>query len=164
MGPDVPYYKCVTFRPLNVDRENIFSSKLLLYVDTTDSVYDVVFISSDGYSEQGAGLRVLVHAPGTAPDMTFGINIGPGTATTIQLTQSVRTRLGHPYTNCTDKPYLSWDNTSDVYTRQYCVNTCVQQNIVDHCRCVSDLVPQYTMAQLRQVDFQLCRDSFEDYA
>jgi len=112
-------------RPQNSSiRGNIRSLSAILYVDpVSDEADETISIFPD--SSGASGMRVLVHAPGTAPDMTLGMDIGPGTETTIQLTQSVRTRLGQPYSNCTDKPYLPWDNTSDVYTQSYCANTCV---------------------------------------
>ena len=107
-------------------------------------------------------MSVLVHSSGAVPDMAYGISIAPGMETNIQLTQSVRTRLGHPYTNCTDKPYLPWDNTSATYTQSYCAKTCMQQKIVDQCGCVSTSISQYTIAQLREANFRICQVWYEE--
>ena len=92
------------------------------------------------------------------------MSIGPSTETSLQLTQTVRTRLGQPYTNCTDHQHVMGDNTSDVYTQRYCVNICIQQKVVEQCGCVSHDVPQYTMTQLRRVNFHVCANkSWNNY-
>ena len=160
---DPQYYKCFTLKPQNSDlRGNISSLNAILYVSNAGpNAESSLYVGLDSIA---IGLSVVVHAPGTAADMTYGVNIGPGTTTIIQITQSVRTRLGEPYSNCTNNPYLPWDNTSAAYTQRYCVQTCIQQQIADQCGCVSVHLSQYTMAQLRKVNYQVCEISHEGTA
>ena len=153
---DPLYYICFTLRPPKSKATTIRGLSLLLFVDQGLGVADGNFTGPSLAISAASGIRALVHGPGTAPDMSFGLNIGPGMETNILLTQTLRTRLGQPYSNCTNQQHLTGDNTSDAYTQLYCVNTCVQQQIVDKCGCISNVMTQYTMVQLRKVNYQIC--------
>ena len=93
---DPVYYKCFTMRPPNSERENIRGLTVTLYVDQvrgTNITGNVLSVDPSG----AAGMRALVHPPGAAPDMTYGVTIGSSTETNMLLTQTLRTRLGPPY-------------------------------------------------------------------
>jgi hypothetical protein len=49
---------------------------------------------------ESSGVSVMLHARGTFPDPMLGVNVAPGSETTISMKASVTRRLGKPYDNC----------------------------------------------------------------
>ena len=103
---DPIYYKCFTLRFNNSQRTNVRGLSAILYVDQFLDNQLVEFDLSLGNS-RATGVRELVHAPGTAPDMTLGVSLGPGTEASLMLSQTSVVRLGYPYSNCTDEQRVS---------------------------------------------------------
>lgn len=57
----------------------------------------------------GRGVHVLIHPPNTLPDLHHGINIAAGQETSIRITTTANTRLGHPHGTCTDEDFMTTD-------------------------------------------------------
>jgi len=61
---------------------------------------------------RSTGMRVMIHAPGTIPDMKLGISVSPGIRTTIAIDQTIRTQQPAPYSNCTTTATYGSVNTT----------------------------------------------------
>ena len=71
--------------------------------------------------------------------MSEGITVSPGTETKITLTQTNRSFLGTPYTDCTDQRLLDPRGKDDtyIYSVNGCFSLCEQQIVVDECSCLN---------------------------
>ena len=116
-----------------------------------------------------SGAFVVVHARHTYPDRPLGVAISSGTQTTLTVALSVRSRLPHPYGNCTDSRYLdpvstvtasssgSSSSSPEVdgassriaYSTDACYGLCYQRKIViPTCGCVAAGKYANTVAEL----------------
>ena len=87
------------------DRSQIRGMSAILYTgEYNDNRADFFYFGPN--QPHTAGANVLVHPSGTKPDMDLAITAGSGTETTLTVTQSARSRLGSPYSNCTTQSYL----------------------------------------------------------
>ncbi|XP_072410691.1 epithelial sodium channel subunit alpha-like isoform X1 [Chiloscyllium punctatum] len=130
------YGNCYTFNGINSSTQWESSQagkdhglSLVLRIEQNDSI---PFLST------AAGARMMVHARGRSPFMEDGgFDIRPGLETSISMRKEVVSRLGQPYSDCTE-------NGSDVkvhnlyksdYTQQTCVRSCFQLTMVSRCGC-----------------------------
>ncbi|XP_043538351.1 amiloride-sensitive sodium channel subunit alpha-like isoform X3 [Chiloscyllium plagiosum] len=130
------YGNCYTFNGINssIQWESSQAGKdhglsLVLRIEQNDSI---PFLST------AAGARMMVHARGRSPFMEDGgFDVRPGLETSISMRKEVVSRLGQPYSDCTE-------NGSDVkvhnlyksdYTQQTCVRSCFQLTMVSRCGC-----------------------------
>ena len=100
---------------------NNFSNAL---VDTPVTTY---------VESMASGIKVLVHAPGTAPNMRDALSIGAGAETTIVVSTTERRRLSTPYsTPCTDRTLVEGSATL-TYTFLDCLDVCIQSAVCSTC-------------------------------
>lgn len=153
---DPDYYMCYTYRPsASMNRSSIFGWSGIFFIDTFDG-NDVSPFALDLRNSRATGLRVAIHTPSSVPNMKQGITIGPGTETTITLTQTQRSMQPAPYSSCTKKATLGAPDAAasetDAYTEDYCFDACMQRAYVKECNCVfSDM--QATYLQLQNTNF-----------
>ena len=100
------------------------------------------------------GIHVLIHSPDLAPQPDFeGIDVSPGTATTVGITSSETKRMEYPYGNCTmvnkerqllriavqEKlgyaPPEEYGMVKSAYTPMVCRSLCVQRHVFEECGC-----------------------------
>ncbi len=79
------------------------------------------------------GVRVLIREPKTFPTPTQeGFNISPGQSVSVRLKESVRHRLGHPYSSCMPSKEIIPDVK---YTVDACYGRCLIDAIETECSC-----------------------------
>ncbi|XP_048380577.1 amiloride-sensitive sodium channel subunit alpha-like isoform X1 [Stegostoma tigrinum] len=130
------YGNCYTFNGINSSSQWESSKagkdhglSLVLRIEQNNSI---PFLST------AAGARMMVHDRGRSPFMEDGgFDIRPGLETSVSMRKEVVSRLGGPYSDCTE-------NGSDVrvrnlyksdYTQQTCVRSCFQLTMVSRCGC-----------------------------
>ncbi|RUS76465.1 hypothetical protein EGW08_015779, partial [Elysia chlorotica] len=87
-----------------------------------------------------AGIRVVVHAPGTMPSpVDHGFDIPPGYSSSVGLKAVLHTRLSKPYGNCTESELYG----AQVFRNTYfaCLQLCKQKLTVENCKCKSSKLP-----------------------
>ncbi len=158
------YGPCFTFSLVNSQtptRTNGFATILYLNDFAEDNIKGFPISSMLSY---GKGVRVMVHPPGTLPEMDRGFNIPPGHETTVRIRPIRREMLGEPYGECTDEDTLSMETPilspdswyfssapvskrkksahSDIPPRRYrytsfaCENVCKQKEVIATCGCL----------------------------
>ena len=148
------YFRCYTLHLNDTVVQTVKGLALMIYLnnfpDITDDLFEFDLSKSNAF-----GVRFIIHTPGTEPQIEDGLNIGPGTETTLRIVPTRRERLDKPYSQqgCTSQKYI--DGSQDLYTMDGCVNVCIQQHIVDQCGCISYLY-KFTDAQLESVDGMFC--------
>ncbi|XP_041464801.1 amiloride-sensitive sodium channel subunit beta-like [Lytechinus variegatus] len=90
------------------------------------------------------GAKIVIHAPNTMPfPEDDAINLATGSATYIGLREEVIERLPR-FSQCSDVESATvFSNSSTNYTVRCCLSMCYQQNLVDRCGCVDDIVFDY---------------------
>ena len=79
------------------------------------------------------GVRVLIREPKTFPTPTQeGFNISPGQSVSVRLKESIRYRLGHPYSSCMPSKEIIPDVK---YTVDACYGRCLIDAIEKECSC-----------------------------
>nr|Q25011.1 RecName: Full=FMRFamide-activated amiloride-sensitive sodium channel; AltName: Full=FANACH [Cornu aspersum]CAA63084.1 FMRFamide-activated amiloride-sensitive sodium channel [Cornu aspersum]prf//2202327A FMRFamide-gated Na channel [Cornu aspersum] len=88
-----------------------------------------------------AGVRVVVHAPGSMPSpVDHGIDIPPGYSSSVGLKAILHTRLPYPYGNCTNDMLNGIKQYK--YTFFACLQLCKQRLIIQRCGCKSSALPE----------------------
>eukprot|EP00117_Sycon_ciliatum_P025852 scpid47944/ scgid21366/ Acid-sensing ion channel 3; Amiloride-sensitive cation channel 3; Dorsal root ASIC len=91
-----------------------------------------------GETSTSSGVRMSLHQPGVKPfPDEDGFSLATGEATFIGVRQLEVSRLGSPYSNCTQEN----DNWKSLYpgysySRTACVQSCLAQEMFDRCGCV----------------------------
>ncbi len=96
-----------------------------------------------------------MHAPGTLPQMRSALNYPAGHETSLRLEALARTRLGEPFSQCTDRTFLDFQGESVgeyIYSPSLCENVCHQSQIVRNCSCI-DVGVQATPSMLQKYNF-----------
>jgi len=151
---DPNFYKCYTFKINDTDRQQFRAFSAIIYVD--DFLENLLAnYSLDILDPQAIGMRVMIHPPGTVPNMKLAMNIGPGMDTTITLTQTAQVHLPDPYSTCTTLQTLGPVNQSATYTQDYCYDVCFQKQFLQHCGCLS-INYQFTDNQIKASNNTFC--------
>lgn len=156
------YSMCYTLKLDKANLTQVRGLSLIVYIDN----FPQIKFAQTGYTPRptqavATGIRVIVHAPGTQPNLKVGMSIGPGTETTLHVSNTMRTRLPSPYGICTEQKYLDDPDPSDdggsaeAYSKDACYDVCLQRTIVERCGCVSGFL-QFTRRQLRLVNSTIC--------
>ncbi len=138
------YYACHTYKGVpeanattpNIGPENGLSLILVAQGDVINPLYEPRFKSGNVES-----LRVSVHEPGTDPStVNTGIDILPGTSTSLALTQKEFRRLRSPYAHCQDRKTYIADDKQFLENPDMCMRKCLQEWILERCGCVGSFV------------------------
>ncbi|XP_053382877.1 degenerin unc-8-like [Mercenaria mercenaria] len=89
-----------------------------------------------------AGVRITIHPRGTYPfPEDDGISVPPGFKTSIGIAKTELTRLPPPHGDCgssgLDVTNLYVRDFGTSYSKQTCLKSCVQQQLLDICGCVT---------------------------
>ena len=93
------------------------------------------------------GARILIHEPGSLPDISKGFDVSPGQDVKIELNMEVIRRLDKPYDECTNREYLdNVDTLPEVeskyqYSTDAAVSRCQQHHTINTCNCVHPFLP-----------------------
>ena len=89
---------------------------------------------------ENSGFKMLVHPPFDIPNIDdFGIELEPGTHTSIRVDVTEMSTLSAPYGDCGSKP-LKYLNKNK-YTESKCYLECELDYIVQQCGCRSFYMP-----------------------
>nr|XP_006818286.1 PREDICTED: uncharacterized protein LOC102801560 [Saccoglossus kowalevskii] len=110
-----------------------FGLKLTLFMEQSE------YISIYG---RDAGARVVI-LPNDEPVFPYdeGINIKPGTVTSIGVREHNIERMPSPHGNCSDGNKDTLYGKDNRYTALACQKTCLLKNMGDRCGCTDDLYP-----------------------
>ncbi|KAK0064091.1 FMRFamide-activated amiloride-sensitive sodium channel [Biomphalaria pfeifferi] len=87
-----------------------------------------------------AGIRVVVHAPGSMPSpVDHGIDIPPGYSSSVGLKALLHSRLPAPYGNCTVGSLQGMRTYRNTFFA--CLQLCKQRLIMSRCGCKSSALP-----------------------
>lgn len=100
---------------------------LILYLNDFDVTPSNDAVNFDPTLSTAAGVRLVVHEPGTTPDTKLGFTVGPGSEATAKVTLTKRRRLPEPYSSCTDEQTL--DEGDERYSYETCIEACLQQQV-----------------------------------
>lgn len=88
-----------------------------------------------------AGVRVVVHAPGSMPSpVDHGFDIPPGYSSSVGLKAILHTRLPRPYGNCTEDSLTGIRRYRNTFFA--CLQLCKQRLIIQQCGCKSSALPE----------------------
>ena len=152
---DQTYGPCMTMQ-LDQDDVRKFQSLTSVFYLQDVTTFSGVRIEASPDVTYGSGLAVLVHEHGTLPVMKHALRVPVGFETTINVDVTRRQRLEAPYETCEECETLESD-TDFKYTRDSCLEMCVQRSILNECGCLgyfSAISPQ-----LRR-DNQFCAKIF----
>ncbi|ESO02512.1 hypothetical protein HELRODRAFT_161790 [Helobdella robusta] len=154
---DSNYYKCYEIDVRKEEKGSVRSMSLILYINNFPSVVMPGLYQFGGLTSKATGVRIKAHYPGTRGDMKNGLSLSPGTESTFYIQMINRTRLHSPYNkeDCTDQNNFSPDETGHLYSREDCIEYCLQQQVVDQCNCVS-IDHLFLKAQLEKVYYKSC--------
>ena len=93
---------------------------------------------------QFTGIRIVVHAPGTLPNINEnGINILPGQSTSLRVAMNKINHIDDPYSSCYDPPNPR-SNTTLQTDLNSCRRMCLDKIIASNCSCEYSL-NQYSL-------------------
>ena len=82
-----------------------------------------------------AGMRIVVHAPGTLPNINEnGINILPGQSTSLRVAMNRIRHIDDPYSSCYDPPERRSNITLQTDLNS-CRRMCLDKIIAKNCSC-----------------------------
>ena len=168
---DSDYYRCITIRPPDELDNEMRGLVVYFYLnDFADSWSS--YVNEHIMTSMTSGIKVAVHPPGVAADMSLANSISPGSATSIKVSTTQRIRLPAPYGKCVER---KWIDVDERYTSDRCFGLCQQQRFVDECGCLSGYFP-FNASQLEQTNRTMCvnqsllepgaaerRETFQDF-
>ncbi len=152
---DPYYFNCFTFNLTQRQRESRvqgieYGLSLLLYTGSAGQVQikdegsfagpvNPGMEEADSALAAGKGARVVVHTPETRPYPTAeGYDVPPNFSVTIGVKASKNVRITSPHGKCTSNKLENDPNFK--YTLISCQKDCIQQQIMDVCRCVDSRI------------------------
>ncbi len=137
------YWRCFTFKSSNGEsrHHNIgprFGLSLIL-VSQDRSL--VPYYNTLSNTANNKGLRISIHEPDTDPAISdTGIDILPGTSTSMALIQKEHTRLKAPYGHCRERGKYTVGSSTYNVTSDLCYKICLVENTLKKCNCISNNV------------------------
>jgi len=151
--------KCVTFHLCEDQVQNVRGLVAILYLEDLFNTVLKFLENSSIFTGDGTGMKVIIHAPGTYPDVGLSVNVPPGTETAVNVNEIIRIRLPYPYGICVHCPFLTPgcypDDGALLYTLDGCNGLCYQRDVIDQCACV-DNAEVFTEVELRLANFTMC--------
>ena len=100
------------------------------------------------------GFRVVVHPPDQSPPLDgSGVVFYPGVKASLPFTKATYSRLGRPYSNCTNR--ITLRNSNVEYSAIGCADEYQQEVVRDLCNCTDISLPHEQSAVTR---FPYCRE------
>nr|7YVB_A Chain A, FMRFamide-gated Na+ channel [Aplysia californica]7YVB_B Chain B, FMRFamide-gated Na+ channel [Aplysia californica]7YVB_C Chain C, FMRFamide-gated Na+ channel [Aplysia californica]7YVC_A Chain A, FMRFamide-gated Na+ channel [Aplysia californica]7YVC_B Chain B, FMRFamide-gated Na+ channel [Aplysia californica]7YVC_C Chain C, FMRFamide-gated Na+ channel [Aplysia californica] len=94
-----------------------------------------------------AGVRVVVHAPGSMPSpVDHGFDIPPGYSSSVGLKALLHTRLSEPYGNCTEDSLEGIQTYRNTFFA--CLQLCKQRRLIRECKCKSSALPDLSVENI----------------
>ncbi|GFN84460.1 FMRFamide-gated na+ channel [Plakobranchus ocellatus] len=146
---DGNYFNCFTFNGGQLrDQLQMHATgpenglSLIISVEKFDPVPTVYGIYNfENNILHSAGIRVVVHAPGSMPSpVDHGFDIPPGYSSSVGLKAVLHTRLSEPYGNCTEKALEGIQTYRNTFFA--CLQLCKQRLIIKRCKCKSSALPE----------------------
>ncbi|BHF79739.1 hypothetical protein SprV_0702286200 [Sparganum proliferum] len=141
------YLNCHTFEPTDLagSEETSFLSLIIGMGPKESSEYDEQAFLPDVF-EQAKGLRVVVHEPGTYPDLEkFGLHAEPGKLNEIGYEPRRWTKKNTPKRPCysfnASRAYRDLDQVYN-YTHEQCLLLYQQKEIINECGCYYVMNPR----------------------
>src|SRR6218665_3903089 len=165
-----PYFlKCFTFESPNIGNAsfekfqslsegiaNGLSVTVFTGIQETENNNTKTFVP--GVYEKGSplsgssGVRVVIHPPGTEPfPLTEGHDVPPDYQASIGIVPERRKRLGKPYGRCARQNRYQNNYIDELlgldpkeyepYRKISCERMCMQQNVIEECKCFDDTLP-----------------------
>ncbi|KAH9494543.1 hypothetical protein Btru_042390 [Bulinus truncatus] len=145
---DGNYFNCFTFNGGHIKRnlemhatgpENGLS--LIISIEKDDPLPGTYGIYNfDNNILHSAGVRVVVHAPGSMPSpVDHGIDIPPGYSSSVGLKAVLHSRLPEPYGNCSEGSLQGMQKYRNTFFA--CLQLCKQRQIISQCGCKSSALP-----------------------
>ena len=135
---DAFYQGCYTIRP-SLERFNHSTPTrgMTLLLNNGPPFAEHIPYEMSLTSSQSNGVTLVIHSPGTPPDLKRGFSIGAGTENVIKIVQTKVERLHTPHNpyDCTSQTYLE-NSTKEKYSRDMCLDYCSQIKIFNLCGCV----------------------------
>jgi hypothetical protein len=104
---------------------------LILYLDDFGHPTVLDGCCPEQWRSLSSGVQVSVHSSRSAPDMSHGVAVSPGTETTLMLTQVDRRRQAAPYGHCTTRDHLGDPKENIGYSNEQCESICQQDTVFD---------------------------------
>jgi Amiloride-sensitive sodium channel len=102
---------------------------VVVYLDDFDQPGNRDSCCPNEFRSQSSGVRVAIHDGRSPPDTTRGLAIGPGTETTVVVSEIDRQRLTEPYGNCTHTVRLGTSDDNIGYSLDVCQQLCHQNAV-----------------------------------
>ncbi|ESO02513.1 hypothetical protein HELRODRAFT_161791 [Helobdella robusta] len=154
---DSNYYNCFKTEIKSQNRGNIRSMSLILYINNFPTALLPGQYQLGSLTSKATGVRITIHLPGTRGEMKNGLNLSPGTESTLYIQMVNRSRLHYPYSadDCTDDFNFTPNISGYFYSREDCTDYCIQQKVVDVCKCLS-LEHLSSKSQQQKASYTFC--------
>jgi hypothetical protein len=94
------------------------------------------------------GVHLFIQNQSSRINTNLGMNVATGFSTDIVLSKTVHKRLPYPYSKCQNN-FNSFDSelyrviieSGHLYTQPECFNLCIQQQIIQKCKCYDTNIP-----------------------
>ena len=140
------YYNCYkfkTYRERLPNKKTPIGLTLLLYVDAFESMP----IPSDLAIKHPNGFVVSVDLNDQVPFTTMSsFHFEPNKNVYLEISESIKTRLTKPYSDCIKTSTLKPNGTA-LYTQRGCTGLCVEEKVLEICKCV-EVQSIYILADL----------------
>ncbi|XP_059143117.1 FMRFamide-activated amiloride-sensitive sodium channel-like [Physella acuta] len=145
---DGNYFNCFTFNGGQLkDKLQMHSTgpenglSLVISVEKDDPIPGTYGVYNfENNIMHSAGIRVVVHAPGSMPSpVDHGFDIPPGYSSSVGLKALLHSRLPEPYGNCTEGSLQGMHTYRNTFFA--CLQLCKQKLIIARCGCKSSALP-----------------------
>ena len=130
---DQDHYACYTLEISSESQDYFSAVTLILHLD---NYFESQFDHLDVTFQRGQyiGAVINLHEVGKFPTLyQSSVFVAPGFFTDVKMIASVKQRLGHPYTNCTDEGHLQ--GTRYMYTSEHCMSICMEKHVASYYQC-----------------------------
>ena len=149
---EAQYGYCFTFEPPQTTSQ-VYGFSSILYID------DSIEVTLPSYALQmhrsfATGVVLTAHRKETLPLIDDGIILPAGMSSEVRISVSQREKLPSPFSSCEYTHHLPVSENY-AYTHKTCHKLCLQNNVINDCGCVDNLLPAVP-SQL-QSDINYCR-------
>ena len=131
------FFNCYTLRDLEVIDKGVgpeFGLSVILAGQDLPVVYQYSVWSK---SDDSKSVRVVIHEKNTLPQpINDGIEIIPGTSSTIGIVQKKLVRINTPKSKCTEKTWVNGGDIKVAMSMKLCIDLCYVKHVYSTCDCV----------------------------